>query len=139
MLETAWHDVTQLYGTTASPVFVHALDCALGAQVAVWARFAGHSAEGHAPDWDSCGPDCPADDPEHRMQRSDRTTFCRTAGRRLNRQMIDLGADMILAPSRPDPSTARHLAADLRNAHAAQAAQIPVWEIHTPGAPPRSS
>ncbi|MEU7260596.1 hypothetical protein AB0B21_33020 [Streptomyces rimosus] len=134
-LETAWHDVTQLYGTTTSPVFVHALDCALGAQVAVWSRFAGHNAEGHAPDWGTCGPDCPAADPEHRVQRADRTAFCRTAGRRLNRQMIDLGADMILALVPADPTSARRLAADLRYAHTAQ---VPVWEVHEPGALPRS-
>ncbi|MEV0604529.1 DUF721 domain-containing protein [Streptomyces sp. NPDC050315] len=128
-LETAWHDVVQLYGPFSSLVCVHALHGRLGTEVACWTRFSGLSAEGHAPDWDTCRPDCPTNDPEHRGQRADRTTFCRSAGGRLNQQMIDLGADMVLALIPPDPASARRLAADLQYA---RAAQIPLWEVHTP-------
>lgn len=82
-LETAWHDVTQEYGPSDSPVFVHGLPRRArdrgGLRGAI--RL---TTEGHTTDRDTCGPDCPADDPGHRVQRKDWATFCRDAVRRLN-------------------------------------------------------
>ncbi|MGY3062386.1 hypothetical protein ACVWZD_006684 [Streptomyces sp. TE3672] len=100
--------------------------------MACWARSAGLTTEGHTTDWDTCGPDCPTDAPEHRMRRKDRTTFYRNAACRLNRQMIDRGADLVIAVTTPN----RRFATDLRYAHAAQ---IPVREVHAPDASSKST
>ncbi|MGR3935239.1 DciA family protein [Streptomyces sp. BRA346] len=127
-LEDAWHDVTQIHGPHQPLVIVHGLDGELGSTLAAWTQHAGVASESHTPEWDICGPDCPAD-PNHRQLRPDGTPYCPTAGRRLNQQMIDHGADIILALIPPGSAD---LDADIRHA---RAVQIPVREIHSPDQP----
>ena len=125
-LERVKQRASQLHGQ-APLVFVYSCLDPAGRHAGVWARTHRLHAHDHACNWEVCVPECPSEDPEHRLSRADGKTFCRTAGRRQNHHLIDFGAELVVAclPSRM-PS---RLLANLQ--HASDKG-IPIWRVHEP-------
>lgn len=95
-LRDAWHDATQVFGPEHPVVIVHG-DCRKGADFFArhWAVANGIRQEKYPADWTGpCVPECPDD---HRLNRANGQSACPTAGPRRNEQMVQLGADILVA------------------------------------------
>ncbi|MFJ3861762.1 hypothetical protein ACIPRL_36790 [Streptomyces sp. NPDC090085] len=125
-LERVKQRAGQLHGQ-APLVFVYSCLDPAGRHAGVWARTHRLHAHGHACNWEVCVPECPSEDPEHRLSRSDGKTFCRTAGRRQNQHLIDFGAELVVACI-PSKMPSRLLA----NLQHASDKGIPIWRVHEP-------
>ncbi|MBT1184903.1 hypothetical protein HET69_12910 [Streptomyces sp. CJ_13] len=125
-LERVKQRASQLHGQ-APLVFAYSRLDPAGRHAGVWARTHRLHAHDFACNWEVCVPECPSEDPEHRLRRADGSSFCRNAGRRQNRHLIDIGAELIVAcvPSK----TPSRLRADLQHAHDKG---VPVWRVHEP-------
>ncbi|MFH9426003.1 DUF2493 domain-containing protein [Streptomyces sp. NPDC017529] len=119
LLDT-WHDATQLGHT--SIVIVHGGADGADTLAGLWARGHGLDVEVHEADWEHCADDCP---PGHRRSRARGGDYCPTAGPRRNQQLIDAGADLVVAFHREGSrGTADCL-------HRAQATGLPVRRVTT--------
>ncbi|MFF9787239.1 DUF2493 domain-containing protein [Streptomyces nigrescens] len=95
LLET-WHDISQVHGPERDWIIVHG-GCYDGADkfAARWATTNRVLTEAHPADWNgSCTADCPSN---HRRRRTNGKTYCPLAGPIRNQDMVDLGADLVLA------------------------------------------
>lgn len=78
------------------PTLVHG-DCPRGvdSMAKIAAKFLGWTLEPHAADWvGPCRPECK---PGHRRRNNFGGTYCPNAGHYRNQDMVDLGADVVLA------------------------------------------
>ncbi|MFJ8677182.1 DUF2493 domain-containing protein [Streptomyces sp. NPDC093589] len=88
-----WHDATELGHN--SIVIVHGGADGADTLAGLWAAGQGLDVEVHEADWSGpCGPECP---PGHRKTNARGSDYCPLAGHRRNQQMIDAGADLVVA------------------------------------------
>jgi len=122
----AWHDAIQCFSDTTPLVIVHG-DCPTGADAMAkqWAIDNGIPHEPHPADWAAPCPESCAR-LQHRKTSPQHGEYCPLAGYRRNQQMVDLGADLVLAFQRQNsPGTAHCI-------RRAEAAGIPVRRIEDP-------